>query len=228
LQYEDFELIDSTSSTAIVSLVYTDSTKEKKNSYLYFDLKETWKLIDCRVFRLYYVPTYRKILESLTEKQIDSIIEFAKQDPTRDLFFRKREEYYQRLNTYRLATATDAELVKYFAQNRNDFNDIAAKIFVELSDTSNHLKTNSTGDIDFSAQYQNVIQKLMLEKIELESTHFFPGCLNFCIVETGDYRVGFIRVPDGKSPPPIDRKRLMMLRKVDDNWFIYRTNWTMD
>jgi hypothetical protein len=231
--FNQFYLLQQSNTDAVVSLVITDSTGEKSNSYLYYVFDSTWKLRDMRTFRLHYIPLVKKALEKATQLEIDSIVDLAKKDVHRNFFFRTQDEYKDKLNEYRFVCETDSAFVEYFLINEVEFKKIKTSILPKLDAILSKPKAkpgehedafSGNGDIDFSDSFRIQMRNLKLETIQFEGDDYFPDCLDFRIIQTGDFSVGYIYVNDERNIPKIKPSGLMMTRKIKSGWYLYRTN----
>lgn len=222
--FGQFYLLQQSNKNAIVSMVMTDSAGEKINSYLYYGFDSTWKLNDMRSFQLHYIPIYKKAFEELTPATVDSVIAEAKKDPHADYRFRTRQEYDHLLKSYRFVCDTDSSLIEHFHEHEKEFEEIRGSISAKLK-TKEYREGYSPGrDIDFSDSFRIPMYYLMIDRIQREGDDYFPGCLDFQIIQTGDYSVGYIWADEEKNIPKINPEGLMMIRKIKDGWYLYRTN----
>jgi hypothetical protein len=231
--FNQFYLLQQNNTGAVVSMVITDSTGEKLNAYLYYGFDSTWKLNDLRTFEFHYIPLIKKALEKATQLQIDSIVAMAKKEEHRDFLFRTQQEYENRLNSYRFVCGTDSAFVEYFLLKETEFEKLKTSILPKVETMLSKPKVKPreyeeslprNADIYFDDSFRIQMYILKLEGIKYGGNGYFPGCIAFKIMQTGDYSVGYFYVNDERNIPNINPNGLMMIRKIKNGWYLYRTN----
>lgn len=222
--FKQFYLLQQNITDAVVSMVITDSSGEESNAYLYYRFDSTWKLNDMRTFKLYYIPNIKKALEKATQLQIDSAIAMANRNPHGNYLFRTQQEYKNKLNEYRFVCGTDSVFVEHFFQKETEFEKIKTSILQKLETEKSRYAIANGRDIYFSDSFKVQMHSLDVEEIQYEGDDDFPQCLDFRIIQMGDFSVGYIYVNDKKNIPRIKPSGLMMIRKIKNGWYLYRTN----
>ena len=207
--FGQFFLIQQTDKDAVVSMVLIDSTGFKTNTYVYFKKETNWKIKSVSEFTLLYVTAWARQMQQTTAAQIDSIAE-ASNEPN------AKETFQKRIEAIRFACETDSTFVDYFLKHKSKLEKIKNAIMPKLD------KEDRNSDVVFSDSFQTEMTELGLEDINYEGDDDFPHCLNFRIIMGGS-SAGYIYVPKEEDiPNKFSPDGLMMVRKIEDNWYLYR------
>lgn len=208
-----FLLLGQTDETAVVSLTVIDSSGKEFDSYLHLVKDSLWKVAAFRGLAMTgLIYQVHEMLQSLTKKQVDSIISRPDDDGYR--VFTSREEYKFLLGNTGLIVASDRQLIDHFERNRKKFN----KIKSELENEGN----SDEAEIRIGATLKDDYRKLFIASIETGG-FTFGNALNFRIGGMLDNNVGYLYVKNKENLPEMNPSNLIMIREIGDGWYIYKT-----
>jgi hypothetical protein len=70
-----------------------------------------------------------------------------------------------------------------------------------------------------SGEALSAAKKLFISSVAKRAS----GCVEFIIGGIVDNSVGFMFVPDGLSPPPIDPSNYIYVEPAVDHWYVFKT-----
>jgi len=103
-----------------------------------------------------------------------------------------------------LALKTDAELISYFQQNKEKFNDLLSKMP--------------------GTYYQDeVLEHLNLTIITKNYNNNCSECIFFVIAGDKDDTVGYFYLADKSKLPKMSGSELILIREIGDGWYFYKS-----
>jgi hypothetical protein len=216
----DFLLLGQYDKTAVVNIIITDSVGQTFDGYLHFVKEEVWKITAFRALALTgIIGQIKEMLESMTESQIDSIIERSKNDTKGYALFKSREEYEYKLGNARLTLASDKELVDHFKNNELDFEKLKDELIANgIMSTKNGLQDMAGAD-----RFRKRINKLFLNSVGPDIFNDSSDNLNFNIGGMVDNTVGYLFIKDKKKVPKMSPNSIIMIREIGNGWYLFKT-----
>ncbi|MBW8688209.1 hypothetical protein [Chitinophaga rhizophila] len=148
-------------------------------------------------------------MESLTETQIDSILQESQQYSSPA--YKTREAFDFILHSLRLKLSPDDTLVAHFNRHKAGFEQLLAaaqQVNYTLQDDRNTLADSRT------PAYQSMLIS------NVTKGGFLPEqCFDFHILYD---QVGYLYVADERYLPELRPDKVMMLRKVGKGWYLYK------
>jgi hypothetical protein len=115
-----------------------------------------------------------------------------------------QSKYEVSIGSAELALKTDNQLIEYFNQNREKFYELNTLI------QNKSLAENDTSELNISAVIQNYNNNCLT-------------CTFFIIAGEEDDTVGYFYIEDISQLPKIDGGSLIIIRKIGDGWYFYKS-----
>ncbi|WP_342644760.1 hypothetical protein [Mucilaginibacter sp. CSA2-8R] len=202
--------------TAVVNVNLTNSSGQTYDMYLHLKKDSVWKAAAFRALALTgIIEEINRQLKLLSPKQVDSII--AAPGKAGKLF-KSRAEYEFMLGNTTLTLASDSQLVAHFTKNKATFESL-----------KNDLLKNGILKLDGSAKRTKNPDAMMksLKDLRLESAfrerEEVPHNINFLIGGIIDNSVGYLYIPKEQNVPKMSPGEYIMIRKIVDGWYLYKT-----
>lgn len=214
-----FLLLGQNEKTAVVNLTITDSLGHEFDSYLHFIKEDVWKVTAFRALAMTgMIEEIHKELKSMTDAQIDSIIDFSKNDTLGRGMYKSRMEYEYELGKYGLIIASDNELISHFEKNRSIFEMIKNSVLLEIDTLNIDEERGLRIGEGLKAKYNS----LFISSISIGGFQF-GNALNFKIGGMIDNTVGYIFVNEKEDLPRMNPSRIIMIREIGKGWYLYKT-----
>lgn len=214
----EFLLLDQEDDRAVVSINFADSTGDSFDCYLHFVHDSVWKATAFRSLAMTQIPYDIKTeLERLTEDEIDQLILDTKNGESDFMKIKSREDFDYELGNLRLLLSTDKEIVEHFLRNEEAFNQVKNQILEEF-----HSAIEQEGAVRIGDDQKSSLRKLFISSVKTGGFDF-SETMNFSIGGMLDNTVGYLFVPEGKSVPAMHPDRIIMIRKIGNGWYIYKT-----
>jgi hypothetical protein len=215
----DFLLLGQNEKTAVINLTITDSLGHEFDTYLHLEKDDVWKIRAFRALAMTgMIEEIHKELKSMTDSQIDTIIEFSKNDTLGYGMFKSRVEYEYELGKTGLVIASDNELISHFKKNESSFEVIKDSILLEI-DT---LQIDQEREIRIGEKFKSNYNSLFISSITIGGFQF-DNALNFVIGGMIDNTVGYLFVQDKDDLPIMNPSRIIMIREIGNGWYLYKT-----
>lgn len=215
----DFLLLEQNEKTAVVNLTITDSLGQEFDTYLHLKKDSLWKVTAFRALAMTgMLEEIHKELKSMTDAQIDTIIEFSKKDTLGYSMFKSKTEYEYELGKTGLIIASDNELVSHFNKNKSTFEDIKNSVLHEISS----LKIDQERETAVGEKLKAKYHSLFISSIQIGGFQF-GNALNFVIGGMIDNTVGYLFVPEKEYLPKMNPSRIIMIRELGNGWYLYKT-----
>ncbi len=215
----DFLLLNQNEKTAVVNLTITDSLGHEFDTYLHLKKDSIWKILAIRALAMTgLIEEINKELKSMTDAQIDTIIEFSKKGTLGYSMFKSRKEYEYELGRTGLIIASDNELILHFKKNESDFELIKNSILLEIDS----LKIDQEREIRIGEKLKPNYNSLFISSIKIGGFQF-GNALNFVIGGMIDNTVGYLFVQKKEDLSKMNPCRIIMIREIGSGWFLYKT-----
>jgi len=215
----NFLLLRQTEKTAVVAMTILDTAGKGLDTYLHFEKDSVWKMTAFRTLAMTgFSESIVKVLQEMTPKQINEIINKPKSERTEYEMFNSKEEYNFVLGNAKLTIELDDNIAKHFATNQIEFERLKNIALVQL----NKQKADEERSIKLIENLKVDYQKLFISSVSTGG-YELGNCINFIIGGMVDNTVGYIYVKDKKDLPEINPSRVIMLREIGKGWYIYKT-----
>ncbi len=213
-----FSLLGQTEEQAVVGMTILDSAGNEFDTYLHFRKDTVWKMEAFRALAMTGIIEQVKIeLENMTLQQVDSMIAEYGKEETQNVPFASREDYYFELDNAKLTLESDANLIKHFRENRDEFERLKEVALAQLD--KEH--TAAEKSISLAKNLQPDYRKLLIRSI---SVGFELGeGLNFLIGGILDNSVGYVYAKNKTDLPKMHPSRIIMLKEIGNGWYLYKT-----
>lgn len=215
-----FLLLGQNNETAVVNITFSDGKNPDYDTYLHFKNDSVWKATAFRALAMTgIIAQVNTMLKDLGPAQVDSILNIQHTDSTQKKpMFLTRDEYEFTLKNTNLTLASDKEIINHFNKNKAEFERIKDKLLEQLKDKEIvDYKSIKIGE-DIEKDYK----KLFINSITTGG-YLFTNSINFLIGGILDNTVGYIYVADIKDLPKMTPHNIIMLRKISDSWYMYKT-----
>ncbi|MDA3844087.1 MAG: hypothetical protein PF588_06940 [Candidatus Kapabacteria bacterium] len=214
-----FTLLAKTDKTAVVSMTILDSAKHGFDGYLHFEKDSVWKMSAFRALALTgIIQQMVQELEKLTPEQVDELITESNQSDNGIEMFASKDEYDFRLGNAKLIIALDDNIAAHFLKNKSKFEMIKDLASKQLEGESRDEEMS----IKLVENLINDYQKILISSVSTGG-YEFGNCIVFLIGGMVDNTVGYLYVKDEKDLPKMNSDRTIMIRKIADGWYIYKT-----
>ena len=217
---QTFALLEQTNDTAVVAMTVVDPAGRSLDTYLFFTKKATWKMSAFRALALTgIIEAFKNTLEKMTPQQVDVIIAKSQKAKDKSQFpFTSREEYNFELGNAKLTLELDKDIIQHFRDNKPEFNRLKNLALAQLKKE----KTTGTRPHKLIEKYKSEYRKLFISSVSTQGFEF-GSCINFFIGGMVDNTVGYLYVRDKKDLPSMTSDNIIMLRKIEDGWYLYKT-----
>lgn len=127
-------------------------------------------------------------------------------------------EYEYQVGKYGLIIASDNKLISHFKKNKSKFDLLKNAILLEI-DT---LQIDHEKEIGVGESLEVNYNSLFISSINIGGWQF-NNALNFVIGGMIDNTVGYLFVQKKEDLPVISPNRIIMIREIDDGWYLYKT-----
>lgn len=215
-----FILLEQKENKAVVAMTVLDSLEKGFDLYLYFKKNPTWKMNAFRSLAMTGIIKQVKLeLEKMTPQQVDNIIAESKEKKQGNFsMFTTKEDYEFRLGNTKLILELDDNIIKHFLENQLEFEKLKNLALNQLEDKD--LKTEKSISLIESSKLD--YQKLFVSSISTGG-YELGNCINFLIGGMTDNTVGYIYVNNERDLPEMNSNRVIMIRKIGNGWYIYKT-----
>lgn len=215
-----FSLLEQTNDKAVVVMTVIDPAGSDIDTYLFFTKKPTWKMSAFRALALTgIIEAFKNTLEKMTPEQVNTIIAKSQKAKDKSQFpFTSREEYNFELGNATLTLELDKNIIQHFRDNKSEFNRLKDLALAQLK----REKTTGKRPRKLIEQNKSDYHKLFISSIYTQ-TFEFGSCINFFIGGMVDNTVGYIYVRDKNDLPSMTPDNIIMLRKIEDGWYLYKT-----
>lgn len=216
----EYTLLQQDEKTAVVNITLRDSSGYELDTYLHFVKHKVWRAIAWRALAFTgIIAQVKDELEKMTPMQIDSIINQTKNDSTRHILFKSREEYQFELGNATLTLASDRDLISHFRKNEAEFERLKELLL------SRDIMSKRRGvmEIKRDDSVHVEMRKLLLHNVSPEHVNDSTQYLNFNIGGMIDNTVGYFYIENAKDVPKMHPNRLIMLRELGKGWYLYKT-----
>ncbi len=203
-------LLSQTDSVAVVNVTITNESNNGFDCYYFLEKNESWKITAFRALaQTNIIFMALKELENISENEVDSFI-------IKSEIYKSKEDLFLQKENMILTIALDDTIVRFFKSHEKEYNDLL-----------NEILTDSTINFDNSRFYTltdyqiNTYKKLLFSSISMSS--FCENGIAFSIGGILDNTVGYLYIPEGEKVPIMNPDSLIMLRKISDHWYIYKT-----
>lgn len=216
-----FTLLEQTGKTAVVNMTIIDSIGKGLDTYLHFEKDSIWRMKAFRALAMTgFIEQIVSELESMTAEQVEKIIEESiNTEDNNSAMFRSKDEYRFLLENSKLTLALDDDIVKHFETHRLEFDKLRDLALEELSNT----KVNDQQITKLLADQEESCKKILVAEVSFGDYLVGGNCLSFHIGGMIDNTVGYLYVKDKKDLPQMNPSRVIMLRKIGDGWYLYKT-----
>lgn len=213
----NFKLLNQSENLAVVNVTIIDSIGKGVDTYLHFEKDSIWKI---KAFRsLAATGMLEKIkteFEKMTESEIDRLIISEKESEYK--MFETKEDFQFLLKNITLTLELDDNIINHFKTNQKEFErlkDLALKqIEMEKTDPKRSSKLLENLNADY--------KKLFISSISTGGYELGNG-INFLIGGMVDNYVGYFYIKDKKELPQMNPNRVIMIRKINNGWYLYKT-----
>ncbi|MFN7603303.1 MAG: hypothetical protein ACK5R0_18095, partial [Bacteroidota bacterium] len=215
-----FMLLGQTERTAVVAMTIMDSSGIGLDTYLHFEKSTIWKMNAFRALALTGIIEQVRIdLEKMTSQQVDSIIAISKKKKKDDFaMFTSREDYNFQLGNAKLTLELDDNIAKHFVTNQMEFERLKNLALTQLEKE----KVYEERSIRLIENLKSDYHKLFISTVSTGG-YELGNCINFLIGGMVDNSVGYIYVKDEKDLPKMNPARVIMIKKIGNGWYIYKT-----
>lgn len=201
--------------TAVVNVSLTKSG-QTYDMYLHLKKDSVWKAAAFRALALTgMIEQINQYLKSLSPKQVDSMV--TAPGKTGKLFT-SRAEYEFMLGNISLTLASDSQLVAHFKKNKAAFETLKDNLL------KNGILRSDVGvkRMKNPAPMMKRLKALYIENAFRERTEV-PHNINFLIGGITDNSVGYLYVPNERDVPEMSPSDYIMVRKIANGWYLYKT-----
>lgn len=195
-----YYLVHETSNTSLVSVEYKLEGDTYDYYYHFTKTGNEWKFDWVRGF-----PDYAFLKAVVTAYENEDARKSLEADNSLGLNF---EEIYRQV---KLTIKSDKELIQHFKDNEGQFESLLA------------LTKDKSLDAIFleSEEVKEITNKTIAEPVEDKSLCY--NCRLFLIGGITDNSVGYLYVDNVEDLPEVDGKSFILLRKIKDGWYLYKT-----
>lgn len=212
--------LSSYDTTAVVNVTIVDSIGKASDIYVHLVKDSIWRATALESLNYKdWIYQEQKDLERLTGVQIDSIIKVANNTSMTNCLFNSREEYNFKLKNTELILSSDNEIIAHFNANRKKFESL------KLNFGANYASKRG-GSYDIEEDEQLLVQMKDLLLSDIKVSHRYKSSYNIQFEIGGKYRskVGYLYAGELWAVPEMTSDKLIMLRQIKDNWFLYKIN----
>lgn len=168
----------------------------------------------------------KRQLERFSAQQVDSIVAVVATDKQPSVLFASKEEYNFKLRNAQLLMFTDDQLITFFNEHREQFNELKTAVAAEKETLRREKTTNSellkrNGEA-FVKRWEGLYKKLFIAYVPAYDTDF-KNSVELVIWGMVDNYVGYVYIPDEKDVPRMSPDHIIMLRAMGDGWYLYKT-----
>lgn len=214
-----FFLLGQTEQTAVVAMTILDTTGIGLDAYLHFQKNTVWKMNAFRALAMTgFIKNIATVLQKMTPKQIDEIINKKNSERTEYEIFHSKEEYDFELGNTKLTIDLDDNIIKHFLANQTAFERLKNNALAQLKKEEIDNDRSTKLIVNLKAEYQ----KIFIASISTGGYELGNG-INFLIGGMIDNTVGYLFVKDKKDLPAMNPSRIIMIREIGNGWYIYKT-----
>ncbi|GAB3790510.1 hypothetical protein GCM10028818_60770 [Spirosoma horti] len=222
-----FRLLSQTNQQSVVAMTITNQAGLATDYYLYFVKEGVWKMQAFRSLAMAGFGLFeKKQLERFSPQQVDSIIAVSQHKPGAYSPFSSRAEYNFKLGNARLLSLSDDGLIAFFNEHRHQFDELKKMIIAGKEE----LNEKKTADLDLNTKNRKAIedrwkeayQKLFISYTPTSDSDF-RNSVELVIWGMSDNSVGYVYIPDKQTIPMTSPDHIILLRAMDDRWFLYKT-----
>lgn len=199
----NYEIIELNDSYAVTSVLLVDSVF-KTNIYAYFKKEDTWKMEGIRALAMTGIAGMLLMMhDSLSQ---DSIEVLKKKDP----------DYVYRIENIRLELSSDQEIIQYFRDNKNKFDEILNYY------TSHNYHQQDDSVTKNDEKFQELVKIALLHSVR-SCDRADESSICFLIGGILDNMVGYMYQPDSSKVPVINKSNYIIIREIGNGWYLYKT-----
>ena len=214
----EFRMLGQAETDAVVAMSLVGSTGDGIDIYLYFKKDSVWKLSAIRALAMMGMMREIKVeMEQMTLEQVDDHIAKSQQEGEFSLFT-SRDDYNFQLGSFGLVLELDDNIINHFKANEAEFERLKDLAVVQLKDSS----MEADGSIELIENLKSDYQKLFIAAVSTNDYELGNG-INFLIGGILDNTVGYLYVRDEEDLPKMNPSRVIMIRKMDKGWYLYKT-----
>lgn len=213
-----FRTLAQTEKYAVINITLKDSLGKSVDTYLHFKKDVVWKISAFRALAMTgLLEQMKNEFEKLSDDQIDSLINLQAQEKVK--IFESKEDFKYILENVKLVLESDDNIIKYFNDNKEKFENLKSKIIA--------FKSNSKSeDINITDEL-NDICKTELRELYLGNFSGFKKICDECVELTIggiiDNFVGYFYLQDKSKLPEMTKDRIIMIREIGNGWYIFKT-----
>jgi len=210
----EFVLLEESDNVAVVAVSIIDSANAR-DFYLHMIKRDGWKIQAIRALRMTGVLREKQaVLEALSREEAEEILSNVKQRPEGNYLFRSLEEYKFLLENYRLVLSSDQGLIDHFTNNFAELEQLKS----ELMNNSDSIKSDEIGEEKGEMRFTTRCHELGVTSLSVSEYG-----VNILIGGLSQNYVGYIYVVDPKYKPEMFPDMVIMVRKISDGWYLYKT-----
>ena len=210
---QEFELVDQDSSQAVVAVTLTNATSGAgMSTYVHLRYDQGWKI---EAYRALTLPNFFFRIAAMSEKELmqfaDSIAPVTNSQD-------KKEEALALQQRAQIITGTDERLAQHLQQHRN----LLEEVLNTLKRNDILKKQSSLQDMDYFSKATNPLNTAEIIDVEVRPEDC-ATCFWFILEEMTDNSVGYVYAEDETDLPAMSASGYILLKKVADHWYIFKT-----
>jgi hypothetical protein len=152
-------------------------------------------------------------LEKITPNEINDLIAVSKKVKKNSdfSFITSIDDFRFQLGNSKLVIETDQGIINHLLKNKSEFE---------------RLKDSALNEVKHSKiEPNNLIKKLAPDyrKLFISSVSYRNECPDFSIGGMLDNTVGYFYVKDKEGLPEMNLRDMIMVREIEDGWYLYKT-----